>query len=515
MDVNRDMTLVHRTFVVVLKDQSGSFLEVGRVFARRGVNITRVSYNKVVDPRTCFVEAEGTSDVLRRVQEDLEQEKVLPSQTQVGHVELVEFSLTNAPGSMIPVLELAQELGFNITYYDAKSTPEQDHSVRLGIYVERQRDFGDFLARAGSIYPVRRLEYDRNQHVIDTNLFYLEFAREITQRMGLTAEQEHSLLVNANRIVQCLENTNSDPFRPFDYLRRFSRGLDEYSGEAYAQSVRVTPIETELGAHITSIEPPAGSDTWVLECDEEILCIDSGYQAFAGELEQTLRQVADGWDGKRKVLVLTHADMDHTGGCGLFDSVLAVGEVLDSFRLEHLGKPNWRERTMNQRAYNRIGMILSRYETPWLDRFKCVGRRPEGSTEPIARCKDLDGMPSRLVVPPFDFEVWEGAGGHVRGETVLIDRRQHVCVSGDIFVNVHGETKPQSRFNALAPYLLTSVDSLPDLARKERKYLFGLLDPGQWWILGGHGAAFAYRRRSRSTDAERADAQEGVQVSHH
>ena len=95
-------------------------------------------------------------------------------------------------------------------------------------------------------------------------------------------------------------------------------------------------------------------------------------------------------------------------------------------------------------------------------------------------------------MPPFAFEVWEGAGGHVVGETVLVDRAHRVCVSGDVFVNVHGETKAQKAFNDLAPFLMTSVDSVPALARAEREELFRMLGAGHWQVLGGHGALLEY-----------------------
>lgn len=490
------MSLAHKTYVLVLDDRCGSFLEIAQVFSTCSVNIKRVSYNKVIDPRTCFIEAEGEPANMLAVDTALEKRGVLPDETQVGHVELVEFSLNNEPGAMIPILELVYSHGFNITYYDARSTPDENRSIRLGIYVEKDLEFQTFFEEASHRYVVRRVEYDRNQHVIDTNLFYLAFAREITHRMGLTKAQEKALLVNSNRIVQSLENTNADPFKPFDYLRQFSRGIDEFRGDSYGKSVRVTRFEAPGGARCTCIEPPAGSDTWVLEANDLLICIDSGYRAFREELLGTLRECYPDWDDRKKALVLTHADIDHAGACDLFDVVYAVGEVLDNFRLEHMGKPGWREGTPNGRAYNQIGMILSGYITPWLDNFTCIGRRGQVRDEPITRCVSADGTPVTLVAEPFHFEVWEGQGGHVRGETVLIDRGQRVCVSGDIFVNVHGETKPQNRFNILAPYLLTSVDSVPDLARTERKYLFGLLDPGDWIVMGGHGGAFPYTRRA-------------------
>lgn len=481
--------------MLVLRDQIGSFLQASRMFAERGVNIRRVSYNRVIDPSTCFIEAEGPEPALSAVDADLSSIGVLPGQQQLGQVELLEFTLDNRPGVMIPLLELVQSFGLNITYYDAKTAGPQNRSVRMGLYIERPQDLEAFEEAAGKLCPVRRIPYDKNQHIIDNNLFYLSFAREMTDRLGLDARQEHSILVNSNRIIQFLENTNADPFRPFEYLRQFSLGIYEFRGKAYREATRVTPFTTVAGAHGWCIEPPAGSDTWVLECEDRLLCIDSGYRIYRSELLDLLHELFPDWDQRRKELFLTHADIDHVGACDLFDRVYAIGHVLDNFRQEHLGRPNAREVEEHARAYNRIGMILSAYESPWLENFVCIGRRPANSQEPIARCYNLDGSIATLKIPPFEFEVWEGAGGHVCGETVLIDRAQHVCVSGDIFVNVHGETKQQSRFNSLAPFLMTSVDTKPDLARKERVYLFGLLDPGPWQLLVGHGGLNRYEKR--------------------
>lgn len=484
-----------KNYVLVLSDRKGAFLAVDKVFAEYGLDIKRASYNKVIDPQTFFVEVEGTPQAIQAADLDLELMGVLPGDTIVGEVELVEFILNDEPGIMLPVLELIDRFGFNITYYNAHVLTEGDQQVLMGLYVERREDLKPFLDQVRRLCPVRVLEYDKQEHVIDNNLFYLNFARGMSRRLGLSQKQEHAILINANRIVQNLENTNNDPFRPFSYLEQFARGIVEFRGPAYEKATRVTEFQTEPGAKGICIEPPAGSNAWILECDDRLLCIDSGYRAYRQEFSDLLHALYPDWDSRRKELFLTHADIDHAGCCDLFDHVYAAGHVLDSFRREHAGVPGWREINPIHRPYNRIGMILSAYESPWLGEFECIGRRDNKSDDLLARCYTLHGDIATLDIEPFHFEVWEGRGGHVVGETVLIDRGQHVCVSGDIFVNVHGETKQQTRFNALAPFLMTSVDSVPDLERKERKYLFSLLDPGDWVVLGGHGALYRYHKR--------------------
>ena len=93
-----------------------------------------------------------------------------------------------------------------------------------------------------------------------------------------------------------------------------------------------------------------------------------------------------------------------------------------------------------------------------------------------------------LSVGDLCFEAYEGKGGHVKGETVYVDRNLRLVFSGDILININDCTKEQAEFNVLAPYLMTSVDTEPDLAREVRRKIKPLLSEAEWTIIGGHGA---------------------------
>ena len=80
-----------------------------------------------------------------------------------------------------------------------------------------------------------------------------------------------------------------------------------------------------------------------------------------------------------------------------------------------------------------------------------------------------------------------GEGGHVKGEAVFIEESDHIVFTGDIYVNIKEFTKEQKTFTKLAPYLMTSVDTDPILAKKEREAIFSMLKNGTWKIAGGHG----------------------------
>ena len=487
---------MRREFAVVLRDSEGAFLEVDRVFGELGLDIMRVSYNKIVDVHTCFVEVEGTAEALAAAERRLMELGLFPTQSRVGTVRLVEFEMPNAPGALRPALELIDRFRLNITYVNAhvvgEGTPGEVQRVEMGLYVEDEGALGGFIEEAQRICPTHLVPYDKTTRILDNNLFYATFAREMRRRFDLTESDERGLMVSANRIVQNLERTGASPFAPFDYLRRFAIMVDENRGERYAGRLRASSFVTALGARGWSVEPPCGATTWVLECDEGLLVVDSGYALYRDELERALRELVDGWDERRHVLVLTHGDLDHAGCCDLFDEVWATERTRETFRLQHAGKPDWRARNPLHDPYLKITNRATLYEAPDPEPMRSLGSRSGADDAPLARALDEGGRPMTLEMAPFSFEVWEGAGGHVAGETVLVDRSQRVCVSGDVFVNVHGETKVQRTFNSLAPFLMTSVDSVPALARAEREELFRMLGAGHWQVLGGHGALLEY-----------------------
>ena len=70
---------------------------------------------------------------------------------------------------------------------------------------------------------------------------------------------------------------------------------------------------------------------------------------------------------------------------------------------------------------------------------------------------------------------------------MLVERRLHLAFTGDIYVNIKEFTREQTVYNRYAPYLMTSVDTDPKLAAREREALWEVLGEGTWTIFGGHG----------------------------
>ncbi|MGI6755955.1 MAG: hypothetical protein ACOX4F_08105 [Atopobiaceae bacterium] len=485
-----------KTYVVMLPDHAGELLRVMKVCDRENVRVSRASHNAVIDPHTYFLDVEGSSDALAACDKHFEEMGILDSGAIRGEVCLLECSAVDTTTTLRQLLELIERYQFNITYCDMGDNEQKDPKVYVGIYVENHAQLTRFMADAEEICTVRILPYNKHQHVIDNTFFYLTFVDALAEKLSLDPHDRHTILVNSNKIIQKLEKRSGNPFKPFEYLELLAHYIKSYKGDAFFKTVRITQFDAGKGLKCTCIEPPAGSDTWVFECADRLFCIDSGYRAFRDEYQKLYQKLYPDWDERTKELFLTHADIDHAGCTDLFDNVIAVNDVLSNFAMERHGEPNWRAHNELHGAYEEICKILTSYEVPAYETFENLGQGAFAGDETISRCYSADGEPVYLRRAPLNFEVWQGRGGHVMGETILIERTYHLCISGDIFVNVHGETKQQARFDTLSPYLMISVDMQPDLCRKERKDLFALLDPGEWIILGGHGAPYHYTSKA-------------------
>ena len=176
--------------------------------------------------------------------------------------------------------------------------------------------------------------------------------------------------------------------------------------------------------------------------------------------------------------------MDHCGLTPKFDKVYASRKSAECLRLEYRQQDGFRERNRLHKPYITICKELTRYRPT-----------PEAIVETVGEETANEQPLSPIGTFSFGeltFEAYEGSGGHLPGETVLIDREHRLVFSGDIFVNMKNMTPEQVQYNRYAPILMTSVDTDPRLCAKERSALLELLGQGQWHIFGGHGAELLY-----------------------
>ncbi|MBE6672016.1 MAG: MBL fold metallo-hydrolase [Ruminococcaceae bacterium] len=466
-----------KTFMTTMPDQAGAFLKADRCLAGLGLNITRVSYNKAVDAHMLFIEAEGSEESLRLAQRELSKLGYLTEQHRGSGVILFEFKLKNEAGALYPVTKLVEDFGFNISYMSYTQSEGEYQRFKMGIFIEDPAALSDFMHRASEICPVKVLNYDKSEKVLDNTVFYLSFANEISEKMGFDERAKNRLVVNANRIMQILDEQGNPPYKTFDYIGKFADCIHKGAGEGYVP--RVSRLQTAGGIPVLLIEPPCGSNTTVLFLPDRLLVCDGGFPCYEEELLAVLRREIPDFDTCKKEIFLSHGDVDHVGLCDIFDKVHLSANCLENFRRERDGEGAFREENPLHAPYVKISKLLAHYKTPEAKCFCPIGEKSK-PTEALR-------FAGEMKVGELTFKVYDGMGGHVLGEAIYVEPTHRIAFTGDVLVNLKNFTAEQARFNRLAPYLMTSVDTDPAAAKAEREALMSILTPGLWQIFPGHG----------------------------
>lgn len=464
-----------KTYITTMPDKAGAFLKASTVIAANGGNIVRANYNKAVDLHTLFIDVEAEKAQLHQITEQLREIGYLADEKKIAQqVMLIELRLLDVPGALTPALEVINRHKTNISYMNAQANGTAYQYFKMGLYIEQPTEVKSLLDELSGICDVKILEYSVTEKILDSAVFYIGFANEMRALLGLDQKQTSRFIIESNRIMQLLEEKNEAPFKTFEYIRAFARFIVDHKGENFKPIISQRKLTERVMGYI--IEPPCGSNTYVLDDGEELLVIDGGFQCFRQEMMALLENLIPDFLTRKKTMALTHADIDHTGIEALFDTVLVSATCYRNFLLEHEGRDDFREQNPLHAPYCRLSKIISGYTPPDPGKLKILGRKTDDKT--LSPIGELD-------FGDLHFQLFEGNGGHVRGETVYFDPEKKVMFTGDNLVNIKGFSKDQMTFNKLAPYLMTSVNVDSKEATVCRKLL-------QKWAKGvfvcpGHG----------------------------
>lgn len=473
---------MNKTFVTKMPNHIGAFLKASKCFASLGINITRVSYNKAVDSHMLFIDAEGTPQQLAKATEELTAIGYLQCNDDDRSVVLLEFKLKDEPGSVTAILELISAHNFNISYISSQENGTEYQLFKMGLIVDSSDKINTFIEEAKKLCDVRVIEYNHADNIYDNSFFYSTFVSKLTSAMDISAESKNELIVNTNLAMQTLDESGVSPYRTFDSISRFAELLAASRGSNF--SPRVTVHQITDNTSITLIEPPCGSNTAIIKSCGEYLFVDTGYACYKNEMLPLIRSIVPGFDSIEKKCFITHADVDHCGLLPVFGTVYASAKTAECLRLESRNEDGFREKNPLHKPYVRICKVLTSYTPVFPEKLTVIGAEKE-----IRQMLEQTGF---FDFGELHFELYEGKGGHLAGESVLIDFDHHIAFTGDIFVNLKDMTAYQAQYNRYAPILMTSVDTDKELCSAERKALFQRLGVGTWQIFGGHGGKKSY-----------------------
>ena len=466
-----------------MPDHIGAFLKASECFASLGVNITRVSYNKAVDSHTLFIDAEGDEAQLEKADGELQKIGYLQTANSERSIVLLEFMLRDVPGSVTQALRLIQSYRLNISYISSQENGSAYQAFKMGLFVESGQKLKEFLKEAQEICPVRVLDYNHSERVFDNSIFYQSFVSGLMKLTNLPEEKRDALLVNSNIIMQLLDENGLSPFKTFESISRFAELLSKCRADAF--SPRITEYTITENTTITLIEPPCGSNTAIVHSGGEVLFVDCGYALYREEMLSLFRRILPDFDRIRKRIFVTHADLDHCGLLPLFDEILTSRKTKECLELEYNGENGFREQNPLHKPYINICKALTFYHPPKPEKVLALWDTQGEQTAPLEQIGFFD-------FGELSFEVYQGKGGHLPGETVLIDYGHHVAFTGDIYINIHGMTREQTEYNRYAPVLMSGVDTDPGLCAAERAAILQRLGAGEWKLFGAHGMMKEY-----------------------
>ena len=472
-----------KTYATSMPNHIGAFLKASKCFAALGINITRVSYDKSVDSHMLFLDVEGTQEQIRMADIELEKIGYLQDRASNSSVVLIEFLLKDVPGSVTNVLELINRFNFNISYINSQENGTDHQNFKMGLHVEDPGRIAEFLEQAERLCEVRLIDYNSAGRAYDNSIFYSAFVRGLSQMLDLTESQRQGLLVSSNLAMQTLDEQGLSPYRTFDSISKFAELLAKSRGDQFEP--RVTDYQITDQTSITLIEPACGSNTAVIRSGGKLLFIDSGYACYREEMLRVLRSAVPEFDSLPKTLLLTHADVDHCGLMGDFEEIIVSHNSADSLQKEFRGENGFREQNPLHKPYVNICKILTSYREAEPGKLRTPWNHYPDLREPLTQIGFFD-------FGDLHFEVYEGRGGHLPGEIVLIDYRNNLAFTGDVYINIHGLTSEQAKYNQYAPILMTSVDTDPKLCAVERTAILRRLGVGNWKIFGAHGAPKDY-----------------------
>ncbi|MBR6800557.1 MAG: Zn-dependent hydrolase [Eubacteriaceae bacterium] len=472
-----------KTFVTTMPDSIGAFLKASKVFASLNVNITRVSYNKSVDAHTLFIDAEGSEESLDKAMEKLREIGYIRESSTDANVILLEFRLRDIPGSVTAVLELIEEYNFNISYISSQGDNTEFQLFKMGLFVSDEEKFTEFLEKAGQLCEVRLIDYNRSEKYFDNSIFYNTFASSLAMSMDLSKEDKEKLMVNINLAMQTLDEEGNSPYRTFDSIGKFAELLSVCRGESF--SARISRHYITDNTEIILIEPPCGSNTAIIKSMGDCLFIDSGYACYEEEMLKIFREILPEFDSMNKKILITHADVDHCGLLHLFDEIYSSAKSRECLGLEYSGGDGYREQNPLHKPYIQICKTLTSYHKTDPERVTALW----GDTTDLSETMRQVGF---FSFGELEFEVYEAKGGHLKGEIILIDYLHRISFTGDVYVNTHGMTSEQKKYNSYAPILMTSVDTDPILCAKQRNAVMQRLGAGKWKIFGAHGMVKEY-----------------------
>ena len=311
------------------------------------------------------------------------------------------------------------------------------------------------------------------------NLFPADKADKIAGMFSFTDEEKRRFVNNAGKVIEY--HGRDDPDKIVSAICGYADHITESRGAGYIPEI----YEHTLGGiEITRIEPPCGSNTYILKTPDGFLMIDCGFPCYAEDLKKTVLSLYPEISEKKTELLITHIDMDHMGAMDLFDCVYLNATSMENFMREKTGVPNYRVKKQDRAPFYDMVVMMTGYKTPSLENVRLIDSVKPDHSIPLSPIGGLNAA-------GLTFTVYEGFGGHVEGSMIFLEKERGLIFTGDILINPDSFT-PEQMISNRYPAILAggSVNEDSKKAAAERYAAYDLMQGKRWMVCPGHGAVF-------------------------
>ena len=470
--------MVKRTFTTRTPDKPGAFMRACKVIMEQGGNITRVSYKR--GGLNLFIEVQATKAQLNAIEKGLSEISYIDYQPRVPIVLVMEVKISDTPGSLYPVLKIIDKYDVNISYLNSRAENREYQYFKIGMEVSNPTVSKKILDEVSEIYLLNVVQYNGNYDELDYTVEYIRLANTIQKLFSLEDSKIMEFMAECRNASALLKERGQDPTVIFDKILQLADFIAYHRDLNFKP--RITTHQLTGETTLTVIEPPCGSNTYVLRNDDSLLFIDSGMGIFSDEMITELREMFPAFFSMEKTMLTTHADADHSGLLSVIDGACIKVSRRTADRLADMARPITDTDAYNY-CYARLSRIITDFVAPDAKNIEVIGGDiPEDHDDFIL----LD----KIKFGDIELEVYEGPGVRSKGETVVLSRNPKLLFTGDLYSNVKDVTPERAEFNQIAPFI--PMDSEVDLKRltDARSKLGAIMDSigrDGMIVCGGHG----------------------------
>ena len=474
------------SFIARMPDDPGALHHAAEIIKSHGGNIHRVDYDRRIDPHIVFFQVDAEEGAPERITHDLQAIGYL--QTSLATLRFLKFSvyLADEPGMLFEFLSHTTGAGANIAFLDFDDSGKHPGQLTVSLTLDNDEVADRLLQQLKARWRLEILEYDSTGKKLDDTVFYIRFAQELREIIGLDDEEFlMRLMHDSNHIAQELTSQGREPHMVFDSILKTGRMLQNTTGMGFYSLVQQVSLST--GGTLFCFQLPCGGSVYVLLNAGRTAMFDTGFGIYHREIVEMLSH--HGIDVREvEGLFITHADADHSGGAAFYDapSFLHPGSV-DIIRAANRAYGSQMQGSILGEVYTKLINLFSQFNPP--TKVRLIPTEPKGERMGLPILEEVD-------ICGLRFEILESLGGHLHGHVFYLCIEEGLLFTGDCLINFDSLTPELEDFATLAKNLMTSVNVDSERARQERKALINIvkdLEPmraekgSRLLVCGGHG----------------------------